>query len=263
LGVLLVVACSKKKDEAPKVTPASGSVVAMPDAAAAPVAKTELLPAKLGEKAGVVFAEKQGDQVTATVKGQSVMIPDGTKVEVVSVKEAEMGADEGSVTVKFEGKDVELKPDRVLLEGLLKRSPDGKHAVFAPLVGCGDLCHSVIYLLGADGKRTKIADGSVDTSVAWQPDKVAIGDHGLWIVTLADHAVKSLEDYTSPAYSPKGVLYVRDFTGSAFTVEGDKPKRVWKAPKQKPSGDEEGDMAPEDPAPVKFDGDKPKFDLAP
>jgi hypothetical protein len=264
LLVLFVVACAKKK-EAPPPAVASGSpaVAVTVDAAPAaePAAKAELLPAKLGEKDGIVFSDKQGEKVTATVKGQSVLIPDGTKVEVVGEEEPMAGSGEDtSVTVKYEGKEVKLPADRVLREGLLKRSPDGKHAVFTVITSCGDLCHAVMYLVSADGRRTKLAESGQDLNVAWTADKVAVGNGGLWIATLADHAVKHLEDYTSPAYSPEGVLYVRNYEGVAFKVEGDKPTQVWKPKKKRkhPQSDEEPD---EDPAPVKFEGGKPKFDL--
>ena len=260
--VLLVVACAKKQDEPkpPPPTPASGSAPAAPPDGAAPAAKPELLPAKLGDKEGVVFAEKQGEKVTATVKGQSVMIPDGTKVEIVGENEIGVGSPEQAhLTVKFEHHKVELTADRVLREASLERSTDGKHAVFMAITACGDLCHSVIYLLSADGRRTKLGDGGPDVTVAWTADKVAVGSGGLWIATLADHAVKSLEDYTSPAVSPDGVLYVRDHEGSAFKLDGDKPTQVWKAKKKPAAG--EGDLVAEDPAPVTFEGGKPKFDL--
>jgi hypothetical protein len=264
LVVLLVVACSKKKkEETPPPAVASGSAVAVvADAAAPPAAKAELLPAKLGERDGIVLAEKAGGEVTATVKGQSVMIPDGTKVDIVGENEAmaESGEDT-SVTVRFEGKEVELPSDRVMVEGALRRSPDGKHAVFTVITSCGDICHSVIYLVSADGKRTKLGEaGPNDTTVAWTGDRVAVGNGGLWIATLADHGVKPMEDYTSPAYSPEGVLFVRNFEGAAFEVKGDKPTQVWK-PKKKKQAPDDGDMVQEDPAPVKFEGGKPKFDL--
>jgi hypothetical protein len=265
LVLLVVVACSKKKEAPPAPAPASGSAVATApaDAAAPAAAKTELLPAKLGEKEGVVFSEKAGEQVTASFKGQSVMIPDGTKVEVAAEKEVGVGDQEdASVTVKFDGKDVELEADRVITEGALQRSQDGKHAVFTVITACGDLCHTAIYLLSADGKRTKVGEGGPDTTVAWTADKVAIGNGSLRVVTLANHEVKPFEDYTSPAYSPDGVLYVRNREGAAFKVEGDKPTQVWKPKKKKePADDGEGDMVEEDPAPVTFEGGKPKFDL--
>lgn len=261
LIVLLLAGCSKKKktEEAPPPAPASGSVVAVVDAAPPPpAAKTEVLPAKIEDKRGIVFAEKQGEQVTATVKGQSVMIPDGTNVEIASEKEGMAGSGEdATVTVKYEGKEVELKADRVLVEGALSRSPDGKHAVFTVITTCGDLCHSSIYLVSADGKRTKLGEGGPDSTVAWSTDKVAVGNHGLWIATLADHAVESPEGYTSPSFAPDGTLYVRDLDGSAFKREGGKFVLAKKIKKKKPADPEM--MDDEDPEPVTFENGKPKF----
>jgi hypothetical protein len=259
VAVVLVACAKKKKEEAPPPAPASGSpAAAVVIDAAPPAAKTELLPAKIEDKHGIVFSEKQGEQVTATVKGQSVMIPDGTNVEIVGEKEAmaESGEDT-SVTVKYEGKEVELATDRVLVEGALQRSPDGKHAVFTVITTCGDLCHSSIYLISADGERTKLGEGGPDSHVAWATDKVAVGNHGLWVATLADHKVENPEGYTSPSFAPDGTLYVRDFDGSAFKREGDKFVLAKKVKKKQLSPDEE--MREEDPVPVTFDGDKPKF----
>ena len=265
LVLALLVGCSKKekKAEPPPPTLASGTAAAPaePDAATPPAAKAEVLPAKLGDKDGIVIAEKQGGEVTATVKGQSVTIADGTRVEIVEGgKEPMVGSqDDATVMVKYEGKEIELKADRVITEGSLIRSPDGKHAVFTAVTACGDLCHSVIYLVSTDGRRTKLGEGGPDTTAAWTADKVAVGNHGLWVATLASHEAKNVEGYTSPAFGPDGVLYVRDPSGSAFTLDGDKPKQVWKAKKKKKSADEE-DMPEEDPEPVTFVDGKPKFD---
>ena len=264
--VVVLAGCSKKekKQEAPPPPPPAvvdaAAAVAPPADAAAP--KPELLPAKLGEKDGVVIAEKQGGEVTATVKGQSVAIPDATKVEIVAEKEAMAGAsDDATFTVKYEGKDVELRADRVMTESTLTRSPDGKHAVFIAMFACGDLCHTAISLVSADGRRTKLGEAGVDVNVAWTKDKVAVGAGNLWLVSLVDHEVTYLEGYTAPAYSPDGVLYVRNMDGSAFELTGDKPKQVWKAKRKKKKIDDEEDPYDVDyPPPVTFVGGKPKFD---
>jgi hypothetical protein len=261
VAVVLVACAKKKKEEAPPPAPASGSpAAAVVIDAAAPPAKTELLPAKIEDKHGIVFSEKQGEQVTATVKGQSVMIPDGTNVEIAGEKEGMVGSGEdASITVKYEGKDVELSTDRVLVEGALARSPDGKHAVFTVVTTCGDLCHSSIYLVSADGKRTKLGEGGPDSHVAWSADKVAVGNHGLWVATLSDHKVENPEGYTSPSFAPDGTLYVRDFDGSAFKREGDKFVLAKKAKKSKKVSPDEEVVDDEDPEPVTFEGGKPKY----
>jgi len=257
---IALLACSKGKEQAkPAAEPGSGSgsAAVAPPAADAAVAKSAepFLPAKLGDKDGVIFAETPGGSVEG--------IPDGTRVSLGAEKEIGVGAaEEATVTVKHSGKDVELKAERVIREGELKRSADGKYAVFAPMVACGDLCHSVLWIVSADGKRAKLGDGGVDTYVAWQPSggTVAVGNGALYVVSLADLKVTTNNKYMSPAYAPDGTLYVRDSDGSAFKLDGDKATRVWKA-KRKPAGGEE-EMASEDPPPITFKDGKPKFELA-
>jgi hypothetical protein len=209
---------------------------------------------KLDEKKGVIFADKQG----AAVKG----LADGTLVEVTNVKDMGVGSqDNGEITVKSDaGKTIKLAADRVLIDDALTRSTDGKYAVFAPVVACGDFCHTVLWFIGADGRRAKLGDGGVDINVSWSPDgkTAAVSSGSLWLVTLADFTVKSVEGYTSPAYGPDGTLYVRNPDGSAFTLGEGKPKRVWKAPKL---SDEDREMnAPDDPEPVTFKNGKPVLD---
>jgi hypothetical protein len=264
----IVVGCGKKKEEpkAPPPTPAvaSGSAPAAPAIdTAKPEPKLELLPAKLGAKDGVVFAEKAGDQVAASTEkgGGTVNVPDLTRVEIVEEGEPAAGSGEDvAVKVKYEGVTIAIRADRVISETALSRSPDGKHAVFNTIFSCGDLCHSVFYLLGADGKRTKVGEGGPDVAVSWGKDAVAIGSGSLTVVTLADGAAKTHDKYTSPAYAPDGTLYVRDASGAAFTLVGDKATRVWK-PKKKKAAPSEDDMEEPDPDPVTFDKDgKPKFE---
>src|SRR4051812_28492487 len=74
------------------------------------VAEAPFFPDKLGPNEGIIVAEKQG----GTVKG----IPDGTKVEVVSVTEMMVGSPmTGVAKVKYNGKKVTLPPARVLFAG--------------------------------------------------------------------------------------------------------------------------------------------------
>lgn len=148
-------------------------------------------------------------------------------------------------------KKVTLRADRVLRGGLvdaIHRSPDNQHAVFAPIYACGDVCHSVIWLIrAADGKRVKLGEGG--------------GSASLWIVSLADFKVKAMDDYRSPAYSPGGVLYVRDERGSAFTIGKGKPVKVWDSGAGEGESEEEEEMDTDEPKPVDFVDGKPKFDL--
>ena len=194
-------------------------------------------------------------------------IPDGTPVVIADVKEIGVGSmEDATLTVEHGGKKVELPADRVLVSGIIDaihRSPDGKHAVFAPITACGDMCHTVLWLLSAaDGKRVKLGEGGPDVNVAWHPDgtTVAVGSGSLWLVSLTDHEVKPMEGFTSPAYSPDGALYVRDPDGSAYLVTTGKPKKVWTAEKD-PEADED-EMGAEDPKPVDFENGVPDFELS-
>lgn len=233
--------------------------------AAMPAAPAAFLPAKLDDKHGVVFAETKGGTVEATGADKAkTTIPDGTVVEIAEVKEADMSTrDEAAVDVVVGGKTVTVPAARVLLEANLQRSPDAAFAVMSVIERCGDLCHTIHYIVAADGKRAKIGDGVVDIAVGWSKDgkQAAIGSGQLWLVSLPDLAVRAIEKYTAPAYGPDGVLYVRDNEGSVWTgVEGGgKAKRVWKSPWWI---ELEDDYGADDPPPVNFDASgKPDFKI--
>jgi hypothetical protein len=231
---------------------------------APPAAATSFIPAKLDEKKGIAFAETQGGTVEGKgADGAKVPIKDGTLLDVAEVKEADMssGPDPASVDVTIGGKTVSVPAANVLLESTLTRSADNKFAVFTFIDSCGDLCHTMLFVLSAEGKRAKLGDGVADRVVAWRKDgkELAVGSGTLWLVALPDLTVKNIENYTAPAYAPDGTLYVRDQAGSAFTLAADgKAKRVWKN-KQKREEDEYG---ADDPGPVEFDSTgKPKYEL--
>jgi hypothetical protein len=266
-----LVGCGNKADEKTQGAPAEAKaavaeappVTAEPPAAPVPAppdaAPPDFLPVAIDKKSGIVFADKAGGMV----KG----IKDGTIVEVVGESGGAVGdMADATVTIKHEGKKAKLRADRVLRDTdieQIRRSPDNQHAVFSPIYACGDMCHSVLWLISAkDGKRLKLGEGGPDVNVAWHPKggTVAVGSGALWIVSLADYKVKPMKDYTSPAYSPDGTLYVRDHKGSAFTVGTGKPARVWDAGDEG-EGEDEEDMDVEDPRPVEFKDGKPSFDL--
>ena len=271
-----LVGCGNKSDEkkqqgepaeaeakapAAETPPATAEPPAAPVAAPPDAAPPDFLPAAIDKKSGIVFAEKAG----GVVKG----IKDGTTVEVLGESGGGVGdMADATVTIKHDGKKVKLRADRVLRDTDLeqiRRSPDNQHAVFSPIYACGDMCHSVLWLVSAkDGKRLKLGEGGPDVNVAWHPKggTVAVGSGALWIVSLADYKAKPMKDYTSPAYSPDGTLYIRDHKGSAFTVGKGKPARVWDAGDEgEGEGDDEGDMDVEDPRPVEFKDGKPSFKL--
>jgi len=268
LGTLL--ACSGKKEEGTSQAPAAAPQPAAPttDAATAVAAAADaapappFLPAALDEKSGIVFAAKAG----GSVKG----IKDGTPVTIVGQDGGAVGdMADAHVTVKYEGKKVKLVADRVLQSNVpdpIHRSPDNRFAVFAPIVACGDLCHSVIWLISAtDGKRVKLGEGGPDVYVAWHPKggTVAVGSASLWIVSLPDFKVKAMDDFRSPSYSPDGTLYVRSGDGSAYTIGKGKPVKVWDsgASAEPDAGPDDEEMDTDEPKPVDFENGKPMFDL--
>lgn len=224
-----------------------GSAAVVVEAPPADAAVPPFFPAKLTEREGIIFADKPGGSVEG--------IADGTKIEVVEVKELGVGqGEDGAVTIKHAGKQLVLPPERVILADTLRRSPDGSYAVFYAMTGCGDLCHTVLYVVAADGRRAKLGEGGVDLVASWQPNVVAIGSATLWTVTLPDLKVTAHAGYTAPAYGPDGTLYVRDKGGSAFKLVDGKATRVWKSTREP---DEDGS----DPMPVTFVGGKPKFEI--
>jgi len=266
----MLAACSGKKEEAKPAAEAPAAQPPAPTAAdAAPVAAVPdaapppFLPPALDEKSGIIFAAKAGGMV----KG----IKDGTPVTVVGESGGSVGdMDDATVTVEHEGKKVKLIADRVLRSDTvdaLHRSPDNQYAVFAPIVACGDMCHSVIWLITAkDGKRVKLGEGGPVVYVAWHPKggTVAVGSGSMWIVSLADYKVKALADYQSPSYSPDGVLYARGEDGSAYTIGKGKPVKVWDSGASEEKDDPEADpeeMDVEGFKPVEFENGKPNFDL--
>ena len=234
------------------VADASASATAAPpdagpgaDAAIA----SAFFPARLGDKQGVILAEQPGGSVEG--------IADGTLVDIGEVSESSMGSEGDSMAeVSAGGKTAKVPMIRLMREQSIQRSPDGKFAVLSQIESCGDLCHTMHFLVAADGRRVRLGDGVVDVVVAWKKDgsELAVGSGHLWIVTLADLSVRKVETYTAPIYGPDGTLYARDHDGSAFIVAGSgAPKRVWQAPPREPSEVELDEYGADDPDPVRFD----------
>lgn len=225
------------------------------------------LPPRLADNQGVIFGERQGGTVVATrADGQPLELRDGTQVEIRALHEAEMGSEDASTAeIVVDGETGVVPMVRLLREAALVRSPQGRFAVFAQIESCGDLCHSQIYFVLADGRRLLLGDGVADLVVAWGPgeSEVAVGSGQLWRAALSapmpsDPQVRTIAELTAPAYAPDGTLYARDHDGSVYTLDqADKPARVWKAP---PVPDDPDDYGADDPPPVTFDpAGKPVF----
>lgn len=267
VAMLLAPACKKEtKPQASAGSAAthvgSGSAAGSADTTP-PAAPTTFLPPKLAEGEGIVFAETKGGSAELTAAdGSKTKLADGARVKVTRHGEADMG-DQEPITheVEVDGKKGTLPAARVVTESGLKRSPDGKFAVFVADEQCGDLCHTKLFILTADGTRKELGDGVVDVAVAWHEDgaQAAVGSASLWLVTLPSLEVNAIESYTSPSYAPDGTLYVRDHGGSAFILANGTAKLAWKAPEKKADPD---DYGAEQPPPIEFDAaGKPKLEL--
>lgn len=241
-------------DAGAPLAPADASAVATappPDAGSSADAAvaSSFFPARFADKQGVILAEQRGGSVEG--------IADGTVVTIGEVSESMMGSEGDSMAeVSADGKTAKVPMIRLLREQSIQRSPDGKFAVLSQIESCGDLCHTMHFVIAADGRRVRLGDGVVDVVVAWKKDgsELAVGSGHLWIVTLSDLSVRKVDAYTAPAYGPDGTLYARDHDGSAFIVGGaGAPKRVWKAPPKEPSELELDEYGADDPDPVRFD----------
>ncbi len=267
LVAVVVWGCEKKGAGHPPVKTGSelpaGPEASRPPPTPAP-APGPFLPASIADGRGIALADAQGGTIAATADdGSKIEIADGAAVAIAEIAEMGMGAggpDSATVDVVVGGKRVALPAGQVLHEEALQRSPDGAVAVFSFINSCGDLCHTMLYVVASDGRRAKLGDGVVDVVVAWRADgkELAVGSGSLWLVALPELQVRAVHEYTAPAYAPDGTLYVRDQDGSAYTLTGTEATRVHKAKKQPPL--EEGDYGADDPPPVTFDADgRPRF----
>jgi hypothetical protein len=257
LATGLVIGCDKKPNKAPDpVAPAAAPAVAPPVAG-------PFLPAKISDQQGIAFAEFAGQAIEAKgPDGARFLIKVGTVLVVDKAAELAMGdPDVATDEVTVAGKKLLVPSKSVIVESRLSRSLDGSAALFSVTDSCGDACHTLLFVVTPDGRRTKLGDGVIDVVAAWRKDgkELAVGSGGLWIVSLPDLAVRTLGDYTAPAYGPDGTLFVRHHDGSGFKLVGEAAKRVFVAKKQPPA--EEGDYGADDPSPPTFDAaGKPKFD---
>ena len=164
--------------------------------------------------------------------------------------------------VTWDGKRYAVPGTRMLTEGNLHRSPDGKLAVFVGPHSCGDVCHTELSIVVIDGTRKAIGSGLAQQAVAWRKDntQLAVGSGTLWLVAAALE-MKEVEGYQAPSYAPDSTLYARDFDGSAFVFAGNAPKRLWKAKPRKTNPDE-GDYGAHQHPPITFDAaGKPQLEL--
>lgn len=257
---------AKSGSAAPKVADGAGSGSGSSAVAAAPD-PGPFLPATLEEAKGIIFTAKAGGAIEVKAKdGTVVKLADGARVDVVESNAPSIDTgeevDRSAIGIASGGKQLVVLATLVMTEETLRRSPDGKYAVFGAPHACGEICTPQLYVVASDGRRMDLGSGLFDV-VAWRPDskELAISYPVLSLVSLPEWKRTEVSDYTAPAYAPDGTLYVRDQRGSAYTLVAGKAKRVYKAPKR-PAGNSEGDAGANEPQPVEFDeGGKPNYTI--
>lgn len=263
VGCLLATACAS----APPTT-RQPVTVAPPAADAAPVtdAAADAAPAVVFSIAealpagrGIILAERPGGTVTLhPEQGADLTLAEGEAVTYVD-ENAGVGLGDATAVVEARGVRGAVPNARVVTEARLRRSPDGRAAVFSAIATCGDLCHVEVWLLGAGGARTRVtSEAGPDAVVAWSPDgaRVAVGSGGLQIVTVADGHVTEVASFTAPAWASDGTLFARgSVTDDAVFIvaDGAPPRRLFGAP-GRPPAPTAGEAAP-DPTPVAIERD--------
>jgi|GEM_PF-2486488 len=263
LGCVLATACAGAAPttrQPPTTAPPTADAAPAPDAAAtAPPAPVFSVAEVLPEGRGLIFAERPGAAVTLhPAQGPDIALADG---EAVTFFDDSTGVGQGDSTAVVEARGVRgaVPNARVVTEARLRRSPDGRAAVFSAIATCGDLCHVEVWLLGPEGARSRItADAGPDVVVAWSPDsaRVAVGSGGLHVVTVADGRVADVADVTAPAWAPDGALFARGAgadDGVFAVTDGAPPRRLFGAP-GRPPAPAEGEATP-DPTPVTIERD--------
>jgi hypothetical protein len=265
LAALLTAACSAAtpavapREPAPVVVApdADASATDAPVADAPPPAPVFSLAAPLGEHVGVILAEQPGGTVSLHPEsGPDVALSDGERVNFVD-DNVGVGGGDATAVVEARGVRGNVPNARVVTEARLQRATTGGAMVFSAVFSCGDFCHGEVWLLHAEGQRTRITQNAGPSVVtAWRPDgaRAAAGSGGLWVVTAADGHVETMGDYTAPAYAPDGALFVRgagaDDAVFALT-DGAPPRRVFAPAGRVPRANPE--VPREDPAPVAFE----------
>ena len=206
---------------------------------------------------GVVMAERVGATVTLHPDaGPDVALRDGEEVVFL---EDNFGVGGGDAVAVIEARGVRgtVPNARVITEARLSRAPVGGAAMFSAVFSCGDFCHGEVWLLGADGARTRVTDQEgPEVVVAWRPDAAvaAVGGWGLHLVRVSDGRAEAMPSFTSPAFASDGALFVRgaeDDDAVFVLVEGAAPRRVFAAPGRPPAS--RADEPRQTPPPVEFE----------
>ena len=203
------------------------------------------------------MAERAGATVPLhPAEGPDVALRDGEAVVFVDDNFG-VGGGDAVATVEARGVRGTVPNARVITEARLSRAPVGGAAMFSAVFSCGDFCHGEVWLIGADGARTRVTDQEgPEVVVAWRPDGAvaAVGGWGLHLVRASDGRAEAMPTFTSPAFASDGALFVRgaDADDAVFAlVEGAAPRRVFAAPGRPPP--ETPDEPRQTPPPVVFE----------
>jgi hypothetical protein len=224
---------------------------------ATPARKDRGLLAVLPEGQGRVFSDRANGTVVAKAGGKGVSLRDGDIVKFIEDNSGIGMGEDTFAEVILNGKKLTVPNQHLILEKRLERSPDGQWAVFSTYTSCVDFCYATGWLLGP-AVRIRLSEHEFgpDLVVAWRKDgkQVAVGSRGLYLVSLPDGKVTDAREFTAPAYSPDGRLFVRGNGESDDAVyewipEG-KPRKILAFRGSPPPM--ETDTDPGDPMPVTF-----------
>jgi hypothetical protein len=212
---------------------------------------------------GVIFAADPTASVTLTPEQRGVApiaLRDGERVRYLEV-DAMMGVEHGTALIEARGVRGRVANGAVITEERLRRSPDGRWAVFSAIESCGDFCHSGLRLLSL-AQRRDLCDAPLcagpDPIVAWSADgrSLVVDSHGVRVIALGALAVRAVSSVGSPVFSPAGRLFVRGVTeddGVFEVTDAPEPRRVFGASGRAAVSTADSEVAP--PTQVVFEGD--------
>jgi hypothetical protein len=217
----------------------------------------------LAQGVGVIFVADPTASVTLTPEQRGVApiaLRDGEPVRYLE-DDAMMGVEEGTALIEARGVRGRVPNGAVITEERLRRSPDGRWAVFSAIESCGDFCHSGLRLLSREQRRD-LCDAPLCAGpapiVRWSADgrTLVIDSHGVRVISLGTLAVRSVSSVGSPVFSPAGRLFVRGVTeddGVFEVTDAPEPRRLFGASGRAAVSTADAELAP--PTQVVFESD--------
>lgn len=211
----------------------------------------------------MILAGILGGGVQMRREGASaVELRDGERVRVVQ-EAGGMSADSQVVEVEVRAMRGEVANGSVVTESSLRRSADGRWAVFHAIESCGDFCHARLTLLGPEGVRRSLCGEDLcagpELSVSFSADgsSVAVSSVDLRVATVRDGTTRTIEGFASAVYTPQGRLFARKTSqtddGVYEIVVSGEPRRVFAARGRPPRRDPE--LPPSPPITPVLEGD--------